>query len=267
MIPISFMGANYVARQLGYKMTQGWGQGDKATQDYFRPIETFEQRFEQILKDVKSLGFSSMDIWIAHLHWQWATDKHIEIAKRLLAKHNMKVVSLAGGFGDTPEQLESACRLANALGTNILGGGTGLIFKDRPAAVSIFQKQHVRLGIENHPEKTPKDLLDKIGDGGNGTIGACIDTGWFGTQGYDAAQAIEELKDYLVHIHLKDVTEVGKHRTCQLGKGCVPIKKCIQVLKKLNYKGTISIEHEPEDFDPTEDCRISLQLVLQWLKE
>ena len=55
MTAISFIGANYVARELGYKMTGGWGQGDKATQEHFKPIETFEERFEEILRDV--LGF------------------------------------------------------------------------------------------------------------------------------------------------------------------------------------------------------------------
>ena len=28
---ISFMTANYVARQIGYNMTEGWMQGDNAT--------------------------------------------------------------------------------------------------------------------------------------------------------------------------------------------------------------------------------------------
>ncbi len=78
------------------------------------------------------------------------------------------------------------------------------------------------------PKKPPAELLAKIGDGGEGTIGAAVDTGWFGTQGYDAAVAIEELRDHLVHIHLKDVLAVGAHETCRYGEGVVPIERCVR---------------------------------------
>jgi hypothetical protein len=40
MTTVSFMGANFVARQVGYNMTDGWGQGDAATNEYFRPLAT-----------------------------------------------------------------------------------------------------------------------------------------------------------------------------------------------------------------------------------
>jgi len=40
---ISFMSANYVAREVGYAM-HGWGHGDRATNDAFRPLETYEGR-------------------------------------------------------------------------------------------------------------------------------------------------------------------------------------------------------------------------------
>ena len=46
---ISFMSANYVARQVNYRMTEGWMQGDGAAQDWFRPIGTFRQRFDDLL--------------------------------------------------------------------------------------------------------------------------------------------------------------------------------------------------------------------------
>jgi L-ribulose-5-phosphate 3-epimerase len=35
---ISCMSANYVARQLNYQRTGGWGQGETATNLYFKPI-------------------------------------------------------------------------------------------------------------------------------------------------------------------------------------------------------------------------------------
>ncbi len=265
---ISFMSANYVARQLGFKFDihGGWAVGDKATNDYYRPIETFAERFDELLTQVRSMGFQSIDLWTGHLNWAWATDDHLRIAADLLQKHDLTVNSLAGGFGSTPDEFERACNVAVAVGTTVLGGGAGVLKTDRPVAVSLLQKYGVRLGLENHPaEKTPADLLALIGDGGDGTIGAAIDTGWWGTQGYDAAQAIDELRDHLFHIHLKDVLAAGAHETCRFGQGVVPIERCVDTLKHVGYNGPIAIEHEPEHFDPSDDCRVMLGMVEQML--
>ena len=46
MNTLAFMTANYVARQLDYHMTQGWMEGDDATNAYFRPLATYAERFE-----------------------------------------------------------------------------------------------------------------------------------------------------------------------------------------------------------------------------
>lgn len=42
MNTISFMTANYVARQIDYHMTKGWMDGDDATNAYFAPIATYD---------------------------------------------------------------------------------------------------------------------------------------------------------------------------------------------------------------------------------
>jgi sugar phosphate isomerase/epimerase len=259
------MSANYVARQVGYHMIGGWGQGDKATNESFRPLETFPQRFEQILQDIRALGFGAMDLWLAHLNSTWATNEHIAAARDLLQRYNLTVVSLAGWFGSTPEEFEATCHLATALGVQVLGGSTSALEKDRAFVVNRLKQHNLKLGIENHPEKTPEDLLAKIGDGGDGTVGATVDTGWFDTQGYDAAQALERLGSFVFHVHLKDVLAVGEHETCRYGRGVVPIRECVETLKRMGYTGAISIEHEPESYDPTEDVKASYAMLREWL--
>lgn len=265
MNTISFMTANYVARQVGYHMTEGWMQGDNATNAYFRPLDTFAGRFDQYLSDVKGLGFDAVDIWIAILNPAWAMEGHIRAAQESLAKHELQVVSLAGGFGDTREVFEKTCKLATALKTTVLGGGTSLLGSDRAFVVGTLKEYGLKLGIENHPEKNPGELLAKIGDGGEGTIGAAVDTGWFGTHSYDAAKALEALDGHLFHVHLKDVLAAGGHDTCRFGWGVVPIEACVKTLKRIGYTGAISVEHEPDEFDPTDDVRASLALLKGWL--
>ena len=263
---ISFITANYVARQLDYNMTGGWGQGDKAANDYFRPIETFEERFGAMLHEIRGLGFGTIDLWTAHLHWSWATPEHFGIARDLLEQHGLSVVSIAGGFGATADEFDAACRSAVAVGATILGGNTAMLVRDRATVVSLLKQHGVRLGVENHPEKTPQELLAKIGDGGDGTIGAAVDTGWFGTHGYDAAQALEELGATVFHVHLKDVLAAGAHDTCRYGQGVVPIEACVRRLQSVGYQGAYGIEHEPEQYDPNEECAAMLGMLRGWLR-
>src|SRR5687768_15620901 len=121
---ISFMTANYVARQINYHMDGGWGQGDKATNDYFKPIKTFGERLETYLKDIRDMGFESIDVWTSIINPIWVTDNHIDTANELLEEYNLPVVSLGGWYGSTADEFEAACNLATELNTEILGGST-----------------------------------------------------------------------------------------------------------------------------------------------
>src|SRR3954464_11983215 len=98
------MTANYVARPLGYHVTEGWGQGDQANQDYFRPLKTFGAHLEEYLLAAKSLGFDAIDMWSGVMHPDWVTPEHIEIAQDLLRRHNMAVYSIAGAVGSDEDQ-------------------------------------------------------------------------------------------------------------------------------------------------------------------
>jgi sugar phosphate isomerase/epimerase len=246
---IAFTTANYVAREVGYAM-HGWGHGDRATNEAFAPVETYAEKIDELLGDVERLGFDAVDIWGAHLSPDWATDAHVGAMRDALRRHGLTVTTYATWVG--PSNIDRSCELALALGTDLLGGG----FSGEPEALApVLERHGVRLAIENHPEKTPQEVLAKIERGG-AQFGATIDTGWWGTQGYDAARAIEELGEHVWHVHLKDVLAVGEpHETCRWGEGIVPIEECVQTLQGIGYTGAIAVEHEPETFDPTDDIR------------
>lgn len=254
------MTANYVARETGYAM-HGWGHGDRATNESFAPIETYAERFDALLRDVKELGFDTVDIWGAHLSPDWATDAHVDAALEALERHDLGVSTYATWIGTS--NADRSCELARALGVSIIGGG----FSGEPESlVPTLQKYEIRLAIENHPEKTPQELLAKI-ERGDGTMGATVDTGWWGTQGYDAAEAIEALGEQVLHVHLKDVLAPDEpHETCRWGEGIVPIEECVRTLQRLGYQGTIAVEHEPESFDPTDDLRAMREQLEGWLQ-
>ena len=275
---ISFMSANFVARELGYRMSDGWPQGDAAAQAYFSPLNTFEERFDAMLGEIAALGFKALDLWTGHLNWQWATPAHLGIAKALLQKHGLRVVSYAGGFGGAPAALEAACQVCRQLNIPVLGGGTSLLGSDRETLVATLRKHGLIFAHENHPEASAAEVLALLGTGDEDVIGVAIDTGWFATQGADALTELKALCGRVKHVHLKDVLakpaektgfffkDMG-HETCELGTGIVPVRECIGFLVTQGYRGALAVEHEPEDFDPSEDCRKSLASVKSWYRE
>jgi len=63
-----------------------------------------------------------------------------------------------------------------------------------------------------------------------------------GTSNENEVIVLEGIKDRVVHFHAKDL---DKDRNCTaLGEGEVLVKECIDVLKKDNYNGVISLETE-----------------------
>jgi sugar phosphate isomerase/epimerase len=271
----SFISANYVARQLGHHMPGGWMQGDAAANAHYRPLETFPERFAALLDHVRGLGFTAIDLWTAHLNPEWATPTHLEVAARLLHERGLTVPSLAGGFGDTPEAFARACAVARAVGARVLGGGAGAYVTHRAEVLALLRENDLRLALENHPEKTPEELLARIGPDTGGQVGAAVDTGWFATQGCPVPEALRALRAHLFHVHLKDVRAPGGaptgfpmadmgHATCALGDGVADIAGCVAVLREIGYKGPVGLEHEPEDRDPDPELVLGLARARAW---
>ncbi len=237
----------------------------RAVNEFYRPLETFAERFEQLVLDVKALGFDALDVWTpGQLSWRWAAEEHIAIARRLLEQRSMTVTSLGGEFGATREEFVAACKLAVGVNTQLLSGTTALLFSDRAFVIARLKEHDLRLAFENHPEKTPQEMLDKMGEGGEGRIGTAVDTGWYATQGYDAVQAIEALRGHIFHVHLKDVRAPGEHINCGYGQGCVPLEASVRALKEIGYRGAYSVENHAFDHDPTEELRTALGLLQDW---
>lgn len=138
---------------------------------------------------------------------------------------------------------------------------SGISKESAPTIYGYCREYGIKVAYENHPEKHPDEILDVIGDYGD-WIGTCVDTGWYATQGYPPAEAIRMLKDQLWNVHLKDIRAAGEHHTTALGAGVGDIAGCIEAIRAIGYDGTVSIEHESGDHDPTWDC----SQALTWLR-
>ena len=271
----SFVTANFVARQIGYRMDRGWMQGDDATNAWFAPLATYPERLDALLAEIQALGFSHVDLWSAHLHWRWATPQHLEVARRLLAQRGMVVRSYPAWVGGGAEELHAACRVCAALNIPMFAGHCELFAHDRAAAVSILREHGVIYAIENHPERSADEVLARLGRGDEDMVGLALDTGWCATRGWDALAGLRRLAPHVKAVHLKDVkapraaktgldfVDLG-HETCRFGDGIVPIREVLAELRTTGFRGPIGIEHEPEEFDPSEDVRASRERAEQW---
>ncbi|MGH7214544.1 MAG: sugar phosphate isomerase/epimerase family protein [Tepidisphaeraceae bacterium] len=268
---ISFISANYVARALNYtgKSINEWGKHDAATVE---ACGKSSEHFMAVARDVSDAGFDAIDVWSAHCHWQkHDRDDYLEQVKGICSNFDLSITSYAGGiWAESLEEIDKPFRFMKQLGAPILAGGAGgkppydqLLDKIDEAC----RKYGVRFAYENHPEKTPADILAKAGEGKYPkSIGVALDTGWCGTQGLDAVEAVKQVRERLFILHLKDVEAAGGHETCALGEGVVNCEGVVRYLVDSGWEGTIGIEHEPFNRDPMPEVKTSFKRLKAWLK-
>lgn len=263
--PISFMSANLWAREVGWDAS-AWLAAGEATSAWFSPLRTFRERFDELLGVIGRFDTDAVDMWVTHLDPAWATDEHLATATELLSAHGLRVASYAGGYGDDVAAFERSCRIAVALGRPVLGGNVPAWDVDRAGVLALLERYDLRLAFENHPEEhTPDDIRRRIGDAPLELVGTAVDTGWWGTNGYDAAKAIEELGELVFYVHLKDIRRAGEHETCTFGDGVVPVRDCLPALRRIGYTGPLSVENGPDDHDPSDEIVESIRRVREWM--
>jgi sugar phosphate isomerase/epimerase len=266
MMRVSFITANYVARESNYALEPfNWGTADRATVEAFHG-KNFSEKFNELCQDVKNAGFSNIDLWVAHLNPQVATKSQIDEAAAILKQHGLTVVAYTAGLGRPDMTHEAAVKVyeaAKAIGAPCLG--VGLNPTNTRLAYDLGKEYGIKYAIENHPEKNPQEVLARIGDYGE-VIGIAQDTGFWGMFDYDAIKATYELKDHLFHMHLKQVHQVGDEwHSCAYDEGVVDIEGVVSALKDLGYSGAVSVEHEPAHEDPTKAVVHSAKLLRGWL--
>lgn len=75
-------------------------------------------------------------------------------------------------------------------------------------------------------------------------VGACADLGHWCTSNLVPVECLRILDGRIISVHLKDKAKMGKSEVVVAGKGVVDVAGCLEELKKQNFDGHISIEHE-----------------------
>jgi sugar phosphate isomerase/epimerase len=255
--------ANYVADVSGYSVRPfDWGTCERATIEAFSG-EGWEGRFRGLLARVRAMGFEAIEVWQAHMVAARADEAQRALARRLLDAAGVRCASYTSFFSrpnPARETVESAFRVASALGASVIAGG---MHRDNAALVDELARQHrVRMAIENHGERPEAiaELLGALTPAQRQSIGTTVDTGIYAGQGIDPVEACRLLAGHILHVHFKDVTAVGAP-----GKGIARLPDVVAELRRQGYDGYLSVECETFEHDPDPESAESLVRVREWL--
>jgi sugar phosphate isomerase/epimerase len=106
----------------------------------------------------------------------------------------------------------------------------------------------IKIAIHDHPKPNPYSSPDSVLKAvqGHPNIGACADVGHWARNGLNPAECLKKLEGHVYGVHLKDVVKFDDTKAADtvVGKGVIDFPAVFAELKRQNFKGMISIEHE-----------------------
>lgn len=106
----------------------------------------------------------------------------------------------------------------------------------------------IKIAIHDHPKPnaywSPDSVLAAIANHSN--IGSCADIGHWARNGVDPVEALKKLDGHIIGVHLKDVVKFDDTKAADtvVSKGVLDFPAIFTELKRQNFNGMMSIEHE-----------------------
>ena len=106
----------------------------------------------------------------------------------------------------------------------------------------------INIAIHDHPRPNaywhPDSVLAAIK--GHKHIGSCADVGHWARNGLDPVTCLQALQGHIYGVHLKDIVQFGNTNSADtvVGMGVIKFTPIFQELKRQNFSGMFSIEHE-----------------------
>ena len=272
--------------------------------------DCFKKPLIESLHLAGKLGFNGVQIYATSGEFSPSvlTDDRKKEIKDVLKQNNLEVSALCGDMGGhgfeiqqgNAERIEKTKRiidLAVEFGAKAVTTHIGVIPDDEKeerfivmanalTECGLYAKQKgVTLAIETGPEVAT--TLLKFLKATKGGVGVNLDPANFVmVTGQDPVKAVELLKDYIVHTHLKDGKMLKKSNPKEiydcfasggiealnvadyfietpLGEGHVDFKNYLQALKNIGYNGYLTIERETGE-DPEKDIILGLDYIKQF---
>jgi sugar phosphate isomerase/epimerase len=166
--------------------------------------------------------------------------------KDLLKSRNMQMVAMGVISPNSKQDWIDAFKLAKEFNLRYITAEPKKIFWD--FADSLAGVYNIKIAIHDHPKPNafshPDSVLAAIN--GHSNIGACADLGHWARNGLNPVDCLKKLEGHIYGVHLKDIVKFDDPKAADttVGKGVIQFSPIFAELKRQQFKGMLSIEHE-----------------------
>ena len=177
--------------------------------------------------------------------------------KGLLAQHGIQMVAMGVIAPKNREEWIKAFELAKYFGLSYITSEPVKTHWDM--IDSLAGTYAIKIAIHEHPKPNvywhPDSVLVAIS--GHKNIGACADLGHWARSGLSVVDCLKKLDGHIYGVHLKDIVTFNDTKAADtvVGKGVIDFKPIFSELKRQNFKGMFSIEHESNWFNNLQDVK------------
>lgn len=106
----------------------------------------------------------------------------------------------------------------------------------------------IKVAIHDHPKPNAYSAPDSVlaAVKGHSNIGSCADIGHWARNGLNPVECLKQLEGHIFGAHLKDIVKFDDPQAADtiVSKGVIDIPAVLAELKRQNFNGMLSIEHE-----------------------
>ncbi|GAA4459920.1 hypothetical protein GCM10023189_34250 [Nibrella saemangeumensis] len=209
-------------------------------------------KLDQALEMMRKVDVHYLCIKDFHLPLD-STPDQIAAFHEKLKQSNVTGYAVGPIYMKTEAEVDRAFAYAKRVGVNLIIGVPNVPLL--PYVDKKVKEYDMRFAIHNHgPDielypnavsihQAIKDLDPRIG--------FCFDMGHDRRNGDDPVKDLQTYAKRIFDIHLKNVTAASKEgKTCELGRGVIDVPAFVQMLRKVGYSGSCSLEYEKDMKDP-----------------
>lgn len=193
-----------------------------------------------------------------------------KIILQKLKEKGLKIVNYGVTNPDGEEEWETLFTFANNMGIETIVIEPQ--FEELDMIEKLCKKHKIHVAIHNHAKSSiywdPNTVLKNL-ENRSKWIGACCDNGHWMRSGIQPNQGYETLKGHIRSLHFKDMNEFDdlEAHTVPVGTGKLDVRATLLKLKKLNFKGVITLEYEYNRENPDNDVKQSFEYLNKLSKE
>ena len=166
--------------------------------------------------------------------------------KRLLKKYKVKLINFGVVKAKQEDEWKKVFEFAKEMGLEYI---TAEPKKEHLDTINSMAGSYgILVAIHDHPNPSPYAHPDSVLNAIKGRInlGACADLGHWARNGLEVVDCLKKLEGRIYGVHLKDIQQFNDVRSADttLGNGVLKFPEIFAELKRQNFKGLFSIEHE-----------------------